>query len=136
MMSSRPTVWRMATRSSRLRPARNCATSASERSRDNSASIPAMFCALPSKKLVLEQRSEDRLVDFGRAVGGRERRNILFRAMLHLLGDAGGMQAERGIELLAREVELARDQERVAQRLDGLRGRELRPLVEPFWYEE
>ena len=79
-----------------------------------------------------QQRIQDRLVDFGRPEAGGKRRDIFFRAGLDLRRDARGMQAEGGLEAGGRQIELARDQERAPQFLDGLLRRQLRPLVEPF----
>jgi len=59
-----------------------------------------------------QQRVENALVDFGRPIGCRERRNILFGAGLDLRTDAGRVQAERRLEAGMRKVKLARDQQR------------------------
>src|ERR1700686_5446065 len=42
------------------------------------------------------------------------------------------MQAERGLEAGARQIKLARDLKRTPEFVDGLFGRKMRALVEPF----
>ena len=71
-----------------------------------------------------QQRIEDRLVEFGRAVTRGQRRNVGARATRDLMVVAGRMQAERGIERML-EIKVAREMQRAAQLRHGLIGREL-----------
>src|SRR3954471_1384415 len=79
-----------------------------------------------------QQRVQDRLVDFGRPEGRRERGDVFLRTRLDLRREAVRVQAERGFETLVPEIDLARDVEGVPQFVDVLLRRKLRPLVEPF----
>ncbi len=79
-----------------------------------------------------QQRIQDRLVDLGRAVAGRERRNILSGAGVELGADAGRVQAERGVEIPVGQIELAGNLQRPPHLGDALFVRKMRPLVEPF----
>ena len=81
-------------------------------------------------------RVEDRLVDLGQPVRRRQRRNVLSRAQFELGCDAGSVQSEGRIEVLVRQIKLARDQQRAAQFLDRLLRRQMRPLVEPLRHEK
>ena len=84
-----------------------------------------------------QQRIEDRLVDLRRAVGRSERRNILLRASLDLRPDAGGMQAERGLEIRsAPDRARARSRASAASSSTVCVRRQMRPLVEPFRHQQ
>jgi hypothetical protein len=84
----------------------------------------------------VQQRIQNRLVDFGRPIGRRERRDVFPGAGLHLSSNARRMQAERGVEAGTGEIELARDQQRATQLRHRLVGQKLRALVEPFWHQK
>ena len=79
-----------------------------------------------------QQRIEDRLVDFGRPVGRRQRRNVFAGAGLDLRADTGCVEAERRLEAGMRQIDISRDQQRASQFRHGLFRRQMRPLVEPF----
>ena len=79
-----------------------------------------------------QQRVQDRLVDLGRAVAGRERRDVFSGAGLELRADAGRVQAERGVEIPVGQIELAGNLQRPPHLGDTLFVRQMRPLVEPF----
>ena len=113
-----PTVCRIATRSSRLRPARNCddvvIAEIARQPRIDAGDI-GRHAVEEVDAGTAQQRIQDRLVDFGRPVSRRQRRNVFAGAGLDLRADTGGVQAERGLEAGMRQIELARDQQRAPQ---------------------
>ena len=83
-----------------------------------------------------QQRVKNSLVDLGRAIGRRQRRNILVGAGLDLRPDAGCVQGEGGLIAGMRQIKFARDQQRASQFGNRLFRRKMRPLVEPFRHQK